>query len=53
MLKMLALVPSLRGRDACMVLGDFGASWRNLQAQFTYDLFFLFFFFFLFFLCCR
>ena len=33
MLYMLALVgqPSLRGRDACMVFGAKGASWRNCR----------------------
>ena len=36
MLNMLALVeqPSLRGRDACMVFGAIGASWRNCRQNF-------------------
>ena len=36
MLYMLALVgqPSLRGRDACMVFGANGASWRNYRQNF-------------------
>ena len=36
MLYMLALVgqPSLRGRDACMVFGAHGASWRNCRQNF-------------------
>ena len=42
MLYMPALVgqPSLRGRDACMVLRVRGASWRNCRQFFTQDLFF-------------
>ena len=36
MLYMLALVgqPSLRGRDACVVFGAKGASWRNCRQNF-------------------